>query len=146
MSAQIIEHFYRETASRLNGYVRQSFRRQAGQVKQHMGNVMRDHGPQELTEMMRNLAEFSDSYPGGQENIFSGEIFTAIGELREAGYEPGTADYREQLAYMVYEKLFTKAEYDRNQDAPSREQQATASLNEALQHQKSKLARAAGPY
>ncbi len=145
MSQPLIDHFFTETSRRLSGYTGQAFKRQHAQVRAHMANVMREHGPQELAEVMHNVVEFADAYPGSKENVFLGDIFSAIGELRTANIEPGSSAYKEQLEHMASKELIGAAEHTRSQ-GPTREQAAANHLQQALKHHKQELARAQGPY
>ena len=127
---ELAEHFYRETSSRLSGYVGSSYRRQQNDVTGHIDAVIREYGPAAASTMLHELVEFSENYPGGQDNLFMGDVFQAIGELREAGIESGTQDYRENLEHMADNELFDTSDYDPKQDVPAHEQQLANSLNQ----------------
>ncbi|MCP3869279.1 MAG: hypothetical protein GY703_14490 [Gammaproteobacteria bacterium] len=96
--------------------------------------------------MMHGLVEFGQQYPGGQQDVFMGDVFTAIGELRTEGIEPGSPQYREQLAHMADSNLFDTSELTTEPDVSSRAQQAGNALQESLAHHKRELDRASGPY
>lgn len=146
MIKELVDHFYNETSNQLQSYPGTAYRRQASKVKQHIGNFIQNHGPREASEVLHNLVTFADAYPGGQDNLFMGDIFSAVSELRTAGIESGSVQYKLDLMHMNDNNLLTTADHIVPEAPPIREQQAADSLGEALAYQKDKLARASGLY
>lgn len=142
---QIALHFYNEIAPQVVGKVGVSFQRQHRDILNNLEATIERFGAEVASNQLRAVANYSQVYDGRNHPSMM-DVFNSMHEMSEAGIQPDTMEWREQITAMSDRNLIRTATVNEDGEtkifenaAQNLELEAADPLNEALQYQKQQL-------